>query len=239
MLQNKLLLYIIIGIALMHLGFQVIGQEDYSNLIRALIVPLLTLLYVFNTTIKKSVYLLTFLVLYSISELMEFGVEVLSDDILYFYGNSFYIISYVFLILEIFYNMNSKSFFKKYVLQIIILIILDIVCVYYLTDVTGFEYSFELLFEFIYNIVIMFMMSLALLNFFSRMTHKSMYLFLGVFCLVASEMLKVAYYYIDNQVIFSNTFSVLFILGFAFVYHQSQLKHQEFKFLDQPVKASS
>ena len=106
-----------------------------------------------------------------------------------------------------------------------------------MTDVTGFEFGYELLFEFVYNVVIMFMMSLALLNFFSRMTHKSMYLFLGTFCLVASEMLTVAYYYIDSKVIFSNTFSILFLLGFAFVYHQSRLKHQEFKFLDQPCFA--
>lgn len=239
MLQNKVLLYIIVGIALMHLGFQILGHEGYSNLIRALIVPLLTFLYLINKEIKKSIFLISFFVLYSISELMEFGVEVFSNDIIYFYGNSFYIMSYVFLILEVFSNMNSKSFFKKYALQVIILLILDIVCVYYLTDVTGFEYSFELLFEFVYNIVIMFMMSLALLNFFSRMTHKSMYLFLGIFCLVASEMLTVAYYYIDSKVIFSNTFSVLFLLGFAFVYHQSRLKHQEFKFLDQPVKVSN
>ncbi len=239
MLQNKVLLYIIVGIALMHLGFQILGHEEYSSLIRALIVPLLTILYVFNKRIKKSVYLLSFLILYSISELMEFFVEILSHDILYFYGNSFYIMSYVFLTIEILKSMNSESFFKKYSLQIIVLLILDVLCVYYLTDVTGFEFGYELLFEFVYNVVIMFMMSLALLNFFSRMTHKSMYLFLGTFCLVASEMLIVAYYYIDSKVVFSNTFSILFLLGFALIYHQSRLKHQEFKFLDQPVKASN
>jgi len=82
------------------------------------------------------------------------------------------------------------------------------------------------------------MISLAMLNFFSRPTTKSMYLLLGVFFLVTSEILIVANLYIDNKLIFTNAYSILFLLGLFFVFRQAYLEHQEFKFLEPKVNPS-
>ena len=126
-------------------------------------------------------------------------------------------------------------FLKTHVFHSVVILIFAVLCANYLTSLVTIGFGFQLMIEILYNIVLMLLISLALLNFFSRSTAKSMYLLLGAACLVFSEILVVADMYIDNMTIFNNTYSFLFVAGLFFVFKQAFLEHQEFKFLEPKI----
>jgi hypothetical protein len=233
----KKILFLLMGITAFYLGLQICGYKEISDLVRPIITPLFIVLYMVCPIINRSKYLLGFLVLYSVAEVIGYGEGYLSNELIYYGCNSIYIASYLCLILEICSNFKIETFFKTHVFQVVTLLIFSIVCVHYLTDLTNFEFGTPLVLELFYNTVIMVMISMAMLSFFSRPNNKSMNLLIGVFCLVASEILTVAYLYMDNKLMFSNAYSILFILGLSFVFRHAYLEHQEFKFLEKQVEA--
>ena len=145
MQKTKLLLGVIIVLTITFLGFQIFGLQDAGNLVRPLLLPLLTILYCISNKCKKS-YFFYFLVLYSISEFS--GVffplaenSILIDNILYYGGNLLYIAAYCCLSIGILKRMNLHSIFNRFPFHIIILIALDIYSIILVTD-TAYQIYF-------------------------------------------------------------------------------------------------
>ena len=101
MQKTRLILGFLIVLTIGFIGFKVFKQDVMADIIRALLLPLLTVLYCLKGK-EKSVYFFSFLVVYSISELLGLVSYYDADsqlfyDFLYFGGNILYITAYVFL----------------------------------------------------------------------------------------------------------------------------------------------
>ena len=54
-----------------------------------------------------------------------------------------------------------------------------------------------------------------------------MNLLLGALCIVFSEVIQVAYFYVSDLNVLNVAFSILLVLAFSFFYIQSNLSYQE------------
>ena len=170
--KKKLLGGFIIVLTISFLGFQIFGLLDVGNIVRSLILPLLTVLYCISHKCKKS-YFFYFLVLYSISEFM--GVfapfaenSILVDNILYYGGNLLYVAAYCCLSVGILKTMNLRKIFNRFPFHIVILLALDVYSIVLVTD-TAYQSDFlfgiiDYLLELLYNASIMFLLTVTLIN---------------------------------------------------------------------------
>lgn len=230
---SKFLSGIIIVLTVSFVGLQIFQQELSAPFVRGLILPLLTVLYCISGK-SKSNYFFYFLLFYSFSEFSNvfsyfayYSITV--DYTLYYGGNLCYIIAYIFLILEVLKSINYKSVIKRFPVHIIILLILDIYSVYLVSEIavksdylTGMlDYTIEV----VYNIVVMLLLTVTLINYISRDSKKAMNLLLGALCIVFSEVMQVAYFYVSDKNILNVTYSVLLIFAFCFFYIQSNMSY--------------
>jgi len=199
-------------------------MADYS---RALIVPIITLIYLISKK-YKSLYFVIFLVAFSISDLLTLFSYSLPHDFEYYLGNLLYIIAYLSLTYEIVVSLSIKYILKYFKMHVAVLLGLNIYANYVLLKilneyVSGIELSLELL----YNIFILSLLTVSLLNYFYRDDKKAMILFLGSLCISFSEVIQIAYYYISDRELLNVTYSILLILAFYFFYVQSKLEYEE------------
>jgi hypothetical protein len=113
--------------------------------------------------------------------------------------------------------------FLQLPVPIIILIVLDVFCVTLVTDTAEHQLTFyEYALEFVYNTIIMILLSVALINYMYRNDTKSMLFLVASIFIVFSEIIQLAYYYIldDNNLGF--VYSLFFVVAFVFFYLQSQ-----------------
>jgi len=235
MLTRKLLLIFIILLAIVFVGLQVFELQAVADYVRPVILPLLALLYYLAKKEKSSnfFYFLLFYSIGEISSLFSYYAQYSNfmNDLLYYGGNILFITAYVFLILEILKPMNIKKIFNRFTTYILILAALDIYSIILVTDIaiksellSGF---FDYLTEIVYNTVIMLLLTITLINYISSHTKKAMNLLLGALCIVFSEVIQVAYYYVSVQNILSISYSVLLVLAFTFFYIQTNLSYAE------------
>jgi len=235
MLTRKLLLIFIILLAIVFIGLQVFELQAVVDYVRPIILPLLALLYYLAKKEKSSnfFYFLLFYSIGEISSLFSYYAQYSNfmNDLLYYGGNILFITAYVFLILEILKPMNIKKIFNRFTTYILILAALDIYSIILVTDIaiksellSGF---FDYLTEIVYNTVIMLLLTITLINYISSHTKKAMNLLLGALCIVFSEVIQVAYYYVSVQNILSISYSVLLVLAFTFFYIQTNLSYAE------------
>ncbi|MDU8887315.1 hypothetical protein RXV94_14180 [Yeosuana sp. MJ-SS3] len=232
MSRTKLLVGFLIVLCILFVIFQFNENDKFSCITRSLIIPAFTVLY-FQSVKRKTFYFSMFLVLYSISELTSLISEYIPYEVDYFMGNGLYIAAYVFLILEVLKSLNFNYVLNNYSIHLIVLGALNIYIVYVLLKIVYpfVSFSFEFLVELMYNIVMLILLSVSLLNYFYRDNRKSLLMFVGSLCLVFSEVILVAYLYISdkNLLIFSS--SILSILAFYFFYIQASLKNEKVKSL--------
>ena len=230
---NKLLSGIIIALTISFISFEIFQLGLIGGIVRGLILPLLTILYCISGK-SKSNYFFYFLIFYSLAEFT--GVfsyfayySVIVDNIIYYGGNLCYIAAYAFLILEVFKSINFKSVINRFPVHIIILLVLDIYSVYLVSEIaikTDFlsgwlDYSIEIF----YNIVVMLLLTITLINYISRDSKKAMNLLLGALCIVFSEVMQVAYFYVSDKNVLNVTYSVLLIFAFCFLYIQTGMTY--------------
>lgn len=230
---GKFLGTLIVAFSLFFLGLQFKGLEIEAAGVRALTVTLLTILYVFRVKDKHALFLL-FLVFFSISEILNYVTWVVNLDItpevdyFYYIGNTLYILSYLFLIARITVAMNFKKAFLKFPIQIGLLTILGIFFVYFVSDTTRKELTYnEYYLELLYNAVVMFLMAIALVNYMYKDDKKSMNLLIGTICIMFSEVIQLAYFYIAEINFLNVLCSMFLVLAFLFFYLQSRLKPRE------------
>ena len=226
--RTKLLLALVVVLVATFFGFVVFQQDSLSDYIRPFILPLVTVMYC-ASGYSKSTYFFLFLLLYSIAEFFTvtyYNVALAEqlDNILYYTCNTLYIFAYIFLTIEVLRQMELSTILKKFSVHIIILLILDVYCVILVTEVAvksgALVYYFDRVLEFTYNVVIMALLTITLVNYLHRDTKKAMSLLIGSLCIVFSEVIQVAYYYVSEINILSIAYNLLLILAFVFFYIQ-------------------
>ncbi|WP_223033240.1 hypothetical protein [Hanstruepera marina] len=214
-----------------------------SELSKALIVPVFTLLY-FISVPRKSPFFTWFLVLFSISELLAFSelcfdfdsmtdAELLRfDDTYYLVGNTLYIIAYALLVYDVSRTLDFKKIFKNFGIHLLVLTILNIYIVYVLLTIVNPYVSGSFLFviELVYNIVMLILLTLSLVGYFYNDNKKSLLLFFGSICIVFSEVIQVAYFYISDKDLLNISQTLLFVLAFCFFYFQSKIQNKKVQF---------
>lgn len=204
-------------------GFEVEGAA-----ISALLLLLLSLFY-YRTTERKSKFFFWFLATFTLAHAfncLAYYLPYLQDgeiDYLYYGTNALYILSYIFLIIKILKDLDFRHVFSELSVSILILLVLDVFCVIMVTataeDVLSF-YQYSL--EFVYNGVIMLLLSVALINYMYRNDNKSMYFLVASMCIVFSEIIQLAYFYILDDSSLGYIYSLLLVVAFSFFYLQSQ-----------------
>ncbi|MDG5491701.1 hypothetical protein [Psychroserpens sp. SPM9] len=242
---SKLLGVIIISLSVFFLGLQSQALELEASGVRAFTMLLLTALYLVRVK-NKHVLFLSFLIVFTIAELFNWATWLKNFDIdpnfdyFYYVGNALYILAYLLLIFRILVGFSIVKAMSKFPLQSLLLIVLGVFVVYLVTDTTretlnNSEYTLE----FTYNAVIMVLMNLSLLNYMYRDDKKSMNLLIGSICIVFSEILQLAYFYIAADFNVLNVLcSAFLVAAFLFFYLQSRLVHKDknVSFVQQDLK---
>lgn len=231
MTKNKLLSGIIIALTICFIVFEIFQLLAPGGIVRGLIFPLLTILYCI-TVKSKSSYFFCFLLFYSIVEFTNtftyftnYSAEMY--DVFFYSGNLCYIIAYVFLILEILKSIHIKTILNRFAAHLFILLVVDVYCIYLVSEIAVqselLSKTIDYISVVIYNTVIMLFLTVALINYLSRDSKKAMNLLLGALCIVFSEIIQIAYFYVSDKNILSVTYSVLLIFAFYFLYIQSKM----------------
>ncbi|SFD29129.1 hypothetical protein [Algibacter pectinivorans] len=207
------------------------GSETLALHLRSLLVPFITIGYTFYITSKNNLFW-AFLICYSLSDLltivmgnMTFSSAVIANDFEYFAGNALYILAYIFLIVKIVRLINFGYVFKYLKIHSLVLLFLNI---YLFSVLNGFiksnlVYQIDYYFELIYNVIILTLFFVGMINFFCRDNRKSLFIFLGSVSIVFSEIMDVAYIYIDNRQFLSFLSTTLMLLSFNLFYYQASM----------------
>lgn len=230
--KTKVISSLLIILATLFVAFEVFNASLASGIVKMLLLPMLILLY-YKSVKQKSKCFLIFLILYSIPQIFDFislellKPSILLDNILYYVLNTFYIVAYIFLMFEMLKYMNVKLIINKYITYLIVLLALDVYCVMLVSDVTlksGYFSDFGThLMEFTYNIITMLLLTVALMNYMYKDSKKAMNLLLGSLCIVFSEVIQIAYFYVVDMEMLSVIYSVLLIIAFLFFHIQANL----------------
>ncbi|MEY8848720.1 hypothetical protein AB9K26_07885 [Psychroserpens sp. XS_ASV72] len=227
---GKFLGALVLALSLFFLGLQFKGLEVDAAGVRALTVTLLTILYLLSVK-KRHPLFLAFLIVFTISEILNYATWnfTLETDVDYFYyiGNGLYITAYLFLIARIILPLEMTKAISRFPIQTALLTILGLFFVYYVSDTTRNELLYpEYYLELLYNSVIMFLMAVALLNYMYRDDKKSMNLLIGTICIVFSEVIQLAYFYISDMNLLNVLCSMFLVFAFLFLFIQSKLEHR-------------
>ena len=85
-------------------------------------------------------------------------------------------------------------------MHLIVLLVLNVYVIYVLLKIeTPHLVSYENVVEFIYNVITLLLLSVSLLNYFYKDNKKSLILFFGSLCIVFSEVIQIAYFYITDK----------------------------------------
>lgn len=237
---TNIIIFFIIALCVLFAVFQFSGQEYLSSGSKSLIVPFFTVLYFINVS-ERSKYFSLFLVLFSIAELstildyFSFDWSQHRLDMYYLLGNATYILAYVFLILEVFKTINLRKVLKSYLIHVVVLLVLNIYIIYVLITIVNPEFQIDssgylIGVEFVYNIVMLLLLTISLISYFYNDNKKTLLLFFGSVCIVFSEVIQIAYFYIADQDVLNIAQTILFVLAFCFFYFQSTVKNKKVHF---------
>ncbi len=229
MLLSRLIKVILVLLGISYIILEVLKHEVSASVVAATMFILLTYLY-HITTFDKRRYFLLFLIAFSLGKILEAYTYVFVDvnsepDYGYYISNGLYMLSYTFLIIQCISSMNMKVVLSKFFVTIAILIVLGVFCVTLITETTQSIFNFsEYLLEFVYNAIIMILLSLSLINYMYRDSKKAILFFIASMFIFFSEMIQMAYYYIAELEFLAAIYSVFLVSAFAIFYVQSQLK---------------
>ena len=218
--------------SVLFIGLQVMKYEMYASFVRAAIVILFTLLYYNQTNTLRS-YFFLFLATFALADIIGLSfwfieLSTLNFDYTYYICNSLYIMSYIFLIIMVLKSMNLKDVIIKLPAHIVILVVLEIFCVTIVTDTTKHELSiYQYSLEFLYNAVIMSLLTLSVINYIYKVDKNSMNLLIASLFIVFSEMIQMAYYYVLEINVLNVLCSLFLVIAFLFFYLQEILEETE------------
>ena len=229
---RKILIGILAALTVVFLGFQIYELEVEASAIRALLLVFLTVLYCYKVKEKRFLFL-SFLITFTVADILTFIgwlipiTPIDQIDYSYYIANSLYIIAYSFLIAQILNSLNLFEVIRKYPLHVFVLIVLDVFSVIVVTNTAVHKLSFhEYYMEFVYNAIIMILLTVALINYIHKNDKKSINLLLGSIFIFFSEVIQLAYFYISDINILNVICSLFLVLAFLFFYLQAKLTYQ-------------
>lgn len=231
MYKSKVLMGFVLMLYILFSVFEFTGNYDLSFYFDCLIIPSITLIYILLVK-NKNVYFFLFLLFYTIGDLFVLLIDFIpikEESILYNYeyyiSNSMFIIAYVFLFVKIIKSLCMMHVLRNFKIHLVVLTVLNVYLIYVLQVIVkpNMVMSMDYYFELVYNIVTLLLLSVALLSYFYRDNKKSLYMFLGVLCLVFSEVIDVAFIYIAQRSILNFLATTLSLGAFYFLYQQSKL----------------
>ncbi|MDO5981195.1 hypothetical protein [Flavivirga spongiicola] len=234
MYKSKVLVGFVLLVYILFAIYEFNGNEAIALCLDCMIVPLIALIYVIFAE-RKNTFFLLFIICYSVSDLMGVIIpyvpsskEIDLNQIDYFVGNILFILAYVFLVVKIGKSLSLIYVFRNFKIHLVVLTILNVYLVYVLQVILSPSISMlnEYYLEMIYNIVMLLLLSVALLNYFYRDNKKSLYLFIGALCIVFSEVMQVAYFYIAERSLLNFISTTLTLIAFYFFYQQSKLLNE-------------
>ncbi|MGC1631384.1 MAG: hypothetical protein WA749_04645 [Gelidibacter sp.] len=232
MIIRRILIGVLIALAVIFLGFQVFELEVEASGMRALILVFLTILYC-HTVREKRLFFLSFLIVFTIADILAFmswKIPLVTNnqiDLVYYIANSLYIMAYSLLILQMLSAMNVVEIVKKYPFHILILIVLDVFCVVVVTNTAMHKLSYhEYYMEFVYNSIIMILLTVSLINYIHKEDKKGINLLVGSIFIFFSEVIQLAYFYISSINLLNVMCSLFLVLAFFFFYLQSKLVYE-------------
>lgn len=218
-------------LSIVFIGLKLMKYEMYSSIVRAFMVVSLTILYALQINTKRD-YFFKFLLTFAIADLLGLlywfdKLKSMFDiDIIYYVCNGLYIISYLFLIIMVIKSMNIRDVITKLPAYIVILVVLDIFCVTIVTDTAKGLSVYQYSLEFIYNAVIMSLLTLSVINYIYRVNKKAMNLLIASLFIVFSETIQLAYFYIIEINVLNVLCSLFLVFAFLFFYLQATLEEE-------------
>ncbi|OBQ56531.1 hypothetical protein JJL45_13040 [Tamlana sp. s12] len=207
---------------------QIKDNDVVANYLEALLVPLVALGYLIFEK-KKTVYFSLFILLYAVSDLLDFIVDYINYDVYYYVGNILYMFGYSFLMLEILKSTDFNYLKKRFKIHLVVLFGLSVYLIYVLQDIVSpfVEFTNKYYIEIVYNALLVALLSLALLNYIHKENKKALFLFLGVILIVFSEFIWVADNYIVKKNLLTIISSTLALGAFFCFYKQVQYSVEE------------
>jgi len=245
MKTKHLLITSLVILSIAFIGLQLMEYEMLASFVRASILILLVFIYVFKRENINN-YFFMFLATFALADLIGllYWYFILQPetnfDYIYFICNGLYILSYLFLIIKVLKSIDIKDVIIKLPAHIVILLVLDIFCVTIVTDTTKSEFDiYHYAMEFLYNTVIMSLLTLSVINYIYKVGKKAMNLLVGSLFIVFSETIQLAYYYILEE---NNLLNVLcsffFIIAFLFFYvYSNQEETEELQLFNEHIEA--
>ncbi|MBT8245834.1 MAG: hypothetical protein HKP48_04740 [Winogradskyella sp.] len=222
---------------------EVLKYELLGDALTSIILVMLTVLYV-RSTFKKQPFFFYFLITFTISEIILFITNfypLVYNDIEfdYYINNFLYALSYIFLIILCVKSMVFKDIISKFPVTLFILFALGVFSVTLITETAQPRLdTVEYAAKFLYNIVVMTLLSVSLLYYMYKEDNKSMLFFMGSMLIFFSEMIQLAYFYIAEIDYLAAIYSIFLVLAFGLYYGQSQIEHLESKSIpNQKLKA--
>ncbi len=146
------------------------------------IAPIVTVFYLFKVK-NKPTFLSLFLITYSISDIINFFDQESYNEYMYFLCNGLYMLSYVFLFLELNKTVNMKEILKKFPIHFAVLTLLNIYIVFVMATIINpitFEtdhIEFVRIFEHVYNIILLGLLSMSFFNYLLNENTKPCFCF--------------------------------------------------------------
>jgi hypothetical protein len=235
MYKPKILAGLVLMLYVLFIFFEFSDAYNMSILLDALVVPTIALTYILLVK-KKNIFFLLFVICYSLSDILgvvthyllyfnfTYEESLVYYDYDYFIGSVLYIMSYIFLLIRVLSTISMKYIFKHFKIHLLVLMLLNVYLVYVLQIIvdSNLDSDSQFYIEFAYNTVMLLLLSSALLNYFYRDNKKSLYLFIGSLFVVFSEVLDVAYIYIDQKSLLSIFSTTLVLAAFYFYYQQTR-----------------
>ncbi len=189
MIISKVLIGFISLVYILFVGFEFFEYSSVATQISVLIIPLITLLY-FISVKKKTLFFSLFLICYSIPELMLFVKDAMVYQTYYYICNTLCVAAYVFLLIEIYRSINFKEVIKRFKVQVIVLAILSSYMGYVLFKIISpsLSLSVEYILEISYNILILLVLSVSLLNYFYKVIKNRYSYFWALYVLFLAKL---------------------------------------------------
>lgn len=219
-----MVLFVLIVLTILGHIFQLKYMSDISWI---LILPIL--IYFYSKKNKhKNVFFTVFLIGFAISEFFKmwfFTSELFNHYISYI----FIMTAYCSLITFFLKGMDAKRLIKKFKFHIFILITFNLYILYTLNQMILQDdslevFTFPFFLEVFYNLLILLILSISLLYYLYTETKQALLLFLACVCIVFSEMIQVAYFFITEEIFLKIGYIVLMAIGFGFIYFYTLLE---------------
>lgn len=178
--------------------------------------------FYFKHSRRKSLFFGGALLFFALSEVSKIYFNFLYKDFSVV-TNVFFVTAYVFIISYIFNNINVKELVKTYWLQAVFLFIFSAYIVYSLNSFVFSDVKFEFfsliyLQETIYNIVLLFLISLSLLNFLYHDDIRSLLIFSMSLLFGLGEIIQASYIFLSPQFYLKLMYSICYLLAYAIIY---------------------